>query len=256
MADQSKGPDQERAKTPAGAAAGGAGGGSPVPVLASEVFLRESFEDSGLKKNIGFVIAALLLHLVLFLIVFPEMKYRPPEAKSQRRVMVVRKYVPPPPPKKQQKKIQRKLTKKVPLPDPTPDEPEPIIEPEPEPEPEPIDPDVEILIGTPEPPPATGPLMPGVGGVTEPELIPETKVEPEFPELARRARIQGKVILQVIVRKDGTVGNIQVLKEPAADLGFSEAAVAAVSQWHYRPAQQNGRPVDVFMTVVVNFTIE
>ena len=85
---------------------------------------------------------------------------------------------------------------------------------------------------------------------------PYPAVEPEFPELARRARIQGKVILQVVVRKDGTVGDIQVFKEPAANLGFSDAAINAVSQWRYHPARQNGRPVDVFITVVVNFTIE
>ncbi|HHN74104.1 MAG TPA: energy transducer TonB [Acidobacteria bacterium] len=240
----------EQSKKPAAATA------SPPTSLASEVFLQEHFEDSGLKKNYPFILIAVVLHLILFIITFPEIKYQIQAPKNNRKVMMVRRYTPPPPPQQQRKKIERKLIKKVPLPDPTPEEPEPIIEPEPEPDPPPIDPDVEILIGEPEPPPATGPLMPGIGGVTDPELIPETKVEPEFPELARRARIQGKVILQVVVRRDGTVGDIQVFKEPAANLGFSEAAINAVSQWRYHPARQNGKPVDVFITVVVNFTIE
>ena len=98
-----------------------------------------------------------------------------------------------------------------------------------------------------------GPYMPGVGGVTEPELIPETKVRPEYPEEARKARIQGRVILQVVIRKDGTVGDFKVLKEPAADLGFAEAAIAAVEQWRYRPATKDGKPVPVYFVVVVNF---
>ncbi|RMG43562.1 MAG: energy transducer TonB [Acidobacteria bacterium] len=102
----------------------------------------------------------------------------------------------------------------------------------------------------------TGPLMPGIGGVTSPELIPETKVEPEYPELARKARIEGKVILRAVIRKDGTVGDIEVLRAPMPDLGFTEAAIAAVRQWRYRPGVQNGRPVDVYLTVTVNFTLQ
>ncbi len=246
MADK---PDQNKQKmVPAASAAD--------QMLASEIFLQADTEEGGFKSMALWTVIALVLHAILFLIVFPEIKYRAPDAERTRRVMVVRKYTPPPPPKKQKKQIVRKLTKKVPLPDPTPDEPEPIIEPEPEPEPEPIDPDVEILIGNPEPPPLTGPLMPGIGGVTEPELIPETRMDPEYPELARRARIEGKVILQVIVQKDGTIGDLSVLSEPAANLGFSDAALAAVEQWRYRPAMQNGRPVDVFITVVVTFALE
>jgi len=243
-------PTKQPGNTPAPQGAGN------QPLLVSEIFLQENFEDAGLKKNYGFVLVAVVLHLILFLVTFPEMKYRVQAEKSTRRQMVVRRYTPPPPPKKERPKVERVVQKKVQLPDPTPDEPEPVIEPEPEPEPEPIDPDIDIVIGDPEPPPATGPLMPGIGGVTEPELIAETKVEPEFPDMARRVRMQGLVILQVVVRKDGTVGDIKVLKVPAANLGFSDAAVAAVGQWRYRPAMQNGRPVDVFMTVRVNFTIE
>ncbi len=241
----------------AGGAEGAADSTAKLKAMAvDEIFLQEQFEESGLRYNLVFIVIAVVLHAILFAITFPEIKYKPPEVTTNRKIMVVRKYIPPPPKQKPKKKIQKKFTKKIAVPDPTPDEPEPIIEPEPEPEPEPIPEDVDIVLGNPEPPPVSGPLMPGIGGVTEPELIPETKVKPEYPELARKARIQGKVILQAVIRKDGTVGDIKVLKEPAADLGFAEAAIAAVKQWRYRPAMQNGRPVDVYFTVVVNFTIE
>lgn len=229
---------------------------APKALLPEEIFLRGQEEHLGRGTRAIFVAAAVLLHVIVFAIHFPEITYRPPEAKSTRRVMIVRQYTPPPPPKKERPRIERRLTKKVPLPDPTPDEIEPVVTPEPEIEPPPFDPDMEIRIGTPEPPPATGPLMAGVDGVTEPELIPETKVEPAYPEAARRARLEGRVILQLVVRRDGTVGEVTVLKAPALEVGFSEAARAAVTQWRYRPARQAGRPVDVYLTVVVNFQIE
>lgn len=230
--------------------------GGTEPMLASEIFLHTADEAGSFRRNSVFVLIAVLIHAILFVINFPEIKYKPPEVEKERRVMVVRRYQPPPPPKQERKQIQRKLTKKMPVPDPDPDEPEPIIEPDPEPEPEPIDPDLDIVIGDPEPPPQTGPLMPGIGGVTEPVLIPETRVKPEYPELARRARVEGRVILQVVIHKDGTVGESEVIQAPPADLGFGEAAKNAVMQWRYQPARQNGRPVDVFMTVVVNFTLD
>jgi protein TonB len=223
---------------------------------ASEELLRVAAEEVRPRRLVAFVLAASVLHALAFAITFPEIKYQIRDTEREKQQVFVRKYTPPPP-KVERRQVQRKeIKKKMPVPDPTPEEPEPIIEPEPEPIPEEIPPDVEVLLGEPEPPPVTGPLMAGVGGVTTPELIPETRVEPEYPELARRARIQGKVFLQAVIRKDGTVGDIKVLKEPPGDLGFADAAIAAVSQWRYRAAKQSGRPVDVYFTVMVNFTLE
>jgi protein TonB len=100
------------------------------------------------------------------------------------------------------------------------------------------------------------PLYAGIGGVTNPELIPSSKTQPKYPEIARKAKIQGKVILQAIVRKDGTVGDIQVLQSPGAKFGFDEMAMAAVKTWRYKPGLQNGKPVDVYFTVVVEFVLQ
>ncbi len=226
----------------------------PPPMTASEVFLQEGFEESGFKHWAKWIGIAILFHLILAVTQFPSWDFKLRDVKKDRNVMTVRKYVPPPPKQQPKKKIEKKITKKVPIPDPTPDEPEPIIEPEPPPEPEPLPDDVEIILGDPEPPPVTGPLIPGIAGVSEPDLI--SRVEPGYPELARRARIQGKVILRAIIKKDGTVSDIEVLKEPAANLGFSKSAMEAVKQWRYRPATQNGRPVDVYFTVVVTYTLD
>ena len=99
------------------------------------------------------------------------------------------------------------------------------------------------------------PLLPGIGGVTEPEIISGSIVEPVFPEKGRKAGIEGKVILQAVVLNDGIVGETKVFKQPAEGFGFSEAAIKAVKQWRYKPATLHGDPVAVYITVVVNFTL-
>ncbi|PYS94803.1 MAG: hypothetical protein DMF50_11375 [Acidobacteria bacterium] len=100
------------------------------------------------------------------------------------------------------------------------------------------------------------PLYAGIGGVTNPELIPSSRVQPRYPEIARKAKVSGQVILQAIIRKDGSVGDVQVLRTPGAKFGFDEAAEAAVKQWKYKPGLQNGKPVDVYFTVVVDFVLQ
>jgi len=107
----------------------------------------------------------------------------------------------------------------------------------------------------PEPPPASGPLIAGTGDVTNPELIAESKIEPEYPELARVARLEGNVILQAIIKADGTVGDVEVLRTNRPSMGFEEAAIEAVRQWRYKPALQNGNPVEVYFTVFVDFKL-
>jgi protein TonB len=199
-------------------------------------------------------IAALVLHIVVMLINFPEMKKAVVPEKNEN-VIVVKKYVPPPPQIERRQVVRRQLTRRVPVPDPTPDEPEPIREPEPEIQPEPLPPDVEFVIGVPEPPPPSGPLLAGVGDVTNPVLVPESKIEPEYPELARVARLEGNVILQAIIHSDGTVGDVEVLRTNRPNMGFEDSAVEAVKQWRYKPAMQNGRPVEVYFTVFVEFKL-
>src|SRR3989442_947343 len=106
------------------------------------------------------------------------------------------------------------------------------------------DPDLMIsFIGGAPPPPPPPPPRP-------PELI--FKKQPEYPEMARRARIEGRVILEAIINSNGDVENVKVLRSiPLLD----NAAITAVKQWKYKPALQHGRPVKVFFTVMVDFTL-
>jgi protein TonB len=223
--------------------------------IKAEDALYQSMSHPGESKllGIGFAVAV-FLHVAVMFIHFPDMNTLIPDKKEENYI-IVSKYVPPPPKVKQRQVVQQKLTRKVPIPDPTPDEPEPIREPEPEEDPEPIPDDVEFIIGVPEPPPPSGPVLAGVNNVSNPVLIESTKIDPEYPELARVARVDGQVILQAIVRKDGSVGDVSVIRVNRPNLGFEESAVKAVAQWRYEPALQNGKPVEVYFTVVVDFSL-
>ena len=92
--------------------------------------------------------------------------------------------------------------------------------------------------------------------MSNPEVIPSSKVQPKYPDRARRDKITGQVVLKEVVHKDGTVGDVVVLKSPGSKLGFDEAVIDAVKQWRYKPGLLNGYAVDVYFTVVIDFTDE
>jgi protein TonB len=142
----------------------------------------------------------------------------------------------------------------VPIPDPTPDEPEPIRLPD-EVEPEIDLPDTDIIFGIPDGPPPeaepTGPIMVG-GDVKPPEKI--SAPQPQYTEIARKARIQGVVIVQAIIDKQGVVTNVKVLKP--LPMGLDQAAAEAIKSWKFKPATLNGKPVAVYYNLTVNFTLQ
>ena len=78
------------------------------------------------------------------------------------------------------------------------------------------------------------------------------KVQPAYPPLARQARIQGQVLLQAQISKDGTIENLQLISGHPM---LAPAAIEAVKQWRYKPYMLNGEPVAVDTQVVVNFTL-
>ena len=229
----------------------------PETEVSSAVLLEDAGGSRKWIETSACALIAILLHAAAFLVVLPESRQEITVSSSVRELIDLRHYVPPPPPPRRRPLIERVRLEAVPLPDPTPDDPEPLVPGEPDPVVDTVDTPLEVVIGEPEPPPAPPalPRISGIGGVSDPELIVETRVEPAYPELARRARIEGRVVLQIVVRRDGTVGPIEVLGRPSASLGFVESAVAAVRQWRYHPATLDDRPVDVYVTVVVSFEL-
>jgi TonB family protein len=101
------------------------------------------------------------------------------------------------------------------------------------------------------PPGRTDPLRVG-GDVKAPVSI--TRVNPIYPEEARAKRIQGIVILVVLIDKTGIVKEATVLKR--LPYGLSEAAVEAVRQWKFVPATKDGEAVDVAFNLTVNFRLD
>jgi periplasmic protein TonB len=95
-----------------------------------------------------------------------------------------------------------------------------------------------------------GPYRPG-SGIAPPGLLRE--VRPDYTEEARRRGIEGDVVLEIVVRADGTVGNVKVLQGLGG--GLDQRAIDAVRQWRFSPARRFGTPVDVMVEVAVEFSL-
>jgi protein TonB len=103
----------------------------------------------------------------------------------------------------------------------------------------------------PPPPKAATPKRIRVGGQVEnARLIFQPK--PEYPPLAKMARIQGTVRLEAIISKDGTIQDLKVVSGHPL---LVKAALEAVQRWRYQPTLLNGEPVEVVTEVDVNFTL-
>jgi protein TonB len=183
--------------------------------------------------------AALALHATVLVARMPDWGPDPVRVDAPAEQAMQVQFLKPPPPPKAPPKPPEPVQKKIPRPDPTPDEPEPVKEPPPAPPSTPV-------TAPPSPMPAQdmGPVRvaPGQG----PGLI--KKVEPHYPPMARTARIEGKVVVDAIIRKDGSVSDVKVLS--ASSPMFEQACVDAVRQWRFTPGSQ-----DVILTVTVNFTL-
>jgi periplasmic protein TonB len=216
-----------------------------------ETFAHEYDEDrKTMRIAVGLAVA---FHLGLLIVNFPTLisEAAPPPDKPKVYVVQQVRFKPPPP--EQKRELPKPKAKKVPIPDPTPDEPEPIRLPE-EIQQDIDLPETDIVFDIPEgPPPAEpeGPIQVG-GDVKAP--IKEYAPQPQYTEIARKARIQGVVIVQAIINKQGDVTEVKVLKP--LPMGLDKAATDAVSKWKFKPATLNGKPVDVYYNLTVNFTLQ
>ncbi|HYI07437.1 MAG TPA: TonB family protein [Thermoanaerobaculia bacterium] len=120
-------------------------------------------------------------------------------------------------------------------------EPPPLTDPvpTPEPEPEPVERTTGVYSAVPP-------------GGTQPEEL--DRVIPRYPSAARRQGVQGPVVVRGIVRRDGTIDNLEIIKD--LPYGLGEEARRAVSRWRFRPATFRGEPIDVYYTVTVNFRLQ
>jgi TonB family protein len=90
------------------------------------------------------------------------------------------------------------------------------------------------------------------GNIQQMKLVHQVK--PIYPERAQAQGIQGIVLLEAVIWKDGSIGTMRVLNK-LADPELVDAAVEAVKNWRYEPTLLNGQPIEVVTTITVNFRL-
>jgi protein TonB len=223
--------------------------------LGSLGFLLEERGGSGRGLRLG-VLVAILVHAGLFAVSFPVAESEAQEEPIDLGPPIeLVDFVFSPP--------ERPPVPEIPLAAPThpvPGPPEaPVAVPIrriPEP-PRQAAPEVEPTGWVPGPPPAPTPkpapeiLVVG-GDIAPPKII--RRITPTYTEAARRARIQGPVILELIIDTEGRVTNLTVLRGLPA--GLTESATTAVSRWRFEPSTLSGRPVAVRYNLTVWFRLQ
>lgn len=213
---------------------------------------EEHSDKRGLRLSIS---VAVVLHILLLTITFPQLysEELAGNVKEKKLFLVQTPRFKPKPPTPTEP-IPEVIARRVPIPDPDPEKPEPWV---PDPEP-PVKVDFAIdqglVFNVPDPPPMPEEKDVYISGgeIEPPERI--HYVQPLYNEIARRARIQGLVILKAIIDKEGGVRNLEVLK--GLSMGLTDEALKAVRQWRYKPSAVDGRPVNVLLTVSVNFQLQ
>ena len=98
-----------------------------------------------------------------------------------------------------------------------------------------------------------GGVYPIGNGVSAP--IPLRRPPPAYTSEAMRARLQGIVVLNCVVRPDGKCSDIRVLKSLDMMFGLDQQAIASAREWVFRPGMRMGQPVPVLVTLEIGFTI-
>lgn len=96
-------------------------------------------------------------------------------------------------------------------------------------------------------------VKPG-NGVTLPVAI--KTVKPEYTEDAKKARIQGNVLLDTVVNPDGSVTDVKVARSLDSTFGLDQQAIKAAKEWKFKPGMKDGKPVAVRVAIEINFTLK
>lgn len=214
------------------------------------IFDREDRDDDRkLHRALAFAIA---FHAGLLWVTLPALETEAIDhEKKERQVFVIQQ------PRFQkpvvrQREIPKERKLRVPMPDPTPDEIEPMM----------VDdvPEVDLPIEDgwddlplPDAPPE--PEAPQILRVHVDVQAPERVhyVAPQYTEIARRVRLEGMVVLEAIIDRQGRVDQVRILK--GLGFGLSEEAEKAVRQWRFVPSTMDGKPVAVVYNLTVHYKL-
>ncbi len=233
------------------------------------------------------IVIAVIFHVILFLIAFPHLGDRVFQPSEQ--VLVLKNLAPAgggsrpkaAPMARAVPAVPKPLPILVPIPDPTPNDPEPIRRSEVLEVPKVVQEitgdisigDINAPPGPPGPggiggpgtgtgpasgpgggsgPPGTGVYEYGTPGIVDPQILVQTT--PAYTDEAIKAKVQGVVLLQATIRKNGRVDSPVVLR--GLGYGLEEKAIKEiVANWRFRPAMLNGRAVDLQATIEVTFNL-
>jgi TonB family protein len=98
-----------------------------------------------------------------------------------------------------------------------------------------------------------GGALPTGGDVTAPTVVKQ--VQPRYTSQAMVSKISGLIVLEAVVRADGTVGAVRVVKSLDPKLGLDRAAIDAAKQWIFKPGTRRGQAVDVIVTLILEFRL-
>ena len=163
-------------------------------------------------------------------------------------VMAEPEEAPPPPPEPPPPTPPEKKPEPKPAPKPVPKAPpseRAVKAPDPEP-PAPVETPVEPKPAEPAPPAPVVPPRADAGQLSNPA--------PVYPSLSRRLREEGIVVLDILIKADGTVGEIKI-KSSSGFKRLDETAIKAVSRWRYQPATQGGQKIDFWYEQPVEFNL-
>ncbi len=220
---------------------------SPPPPSTSEMLWAEAQSDDRPLRYT--VILALVIHALFFALKVPEVRGETEVQTRDRPVVRISPtpgFTPPPPAQIPEVKIR-----KVPIPDPDPTDPEPIVLNEPQPVTD-IDFDPDSIFVMPSAPPPMTPEQPVQ--FNDSSMVRPVRIEgrrPSYPEIVRRLGLQGVVILEAVIDRQGEVQDLTLLKgiHPLLD----KQAIEAVETWRFEPATLGGEPVSVIYSLTVQF---
>jgi TonB family protein len=205
-----------------------------------------------IRWSMGVAVAA---HLVFFALNWSFIAFgnEAPEVDEKEQIIFIVKQVKWTPPERRELPKIVPPSRTVPIPDQTPDDPEPIRIDEPEELVIDVGPDIPFEVVEAPPFESEGIVRFHDGGeMTRPVKL--SGLNPVYPEAARSARIDGIVVLECVIGKDGSVSDVKMLR--GLPLGLTESAIAAVKTWNFDPATLHGRPVEVLYILTVRFSLK
>jgi TonB family protein len=92
----------------------------------------------------------------------------------------------------------------------------------------------------------------GDRGLTLPVVVKRVGIR--YTAEAMRAGVHGPIIVECIVKTDGTIGDVRIVRAPQEPLGMDDEAIKTAKQWRFKPGRKDGKPVPVLVSIDFQFS--